>query len=85
LHHTAALLTFIAHETDIGPIRRPQRRPGIWLWNVTVHLTGGLPVGSSKDLDMAAEFKAAWEDLKARTAPQRLVAAYRATNIRDDH
>jgi hypothetical protein len=30
----------------------------IRLWNVTVHLSGGLPMGSSKDLDTAkAEFK----------------------------
>jgi len=42
-------------------------------------------MGSCKDLDMAkAEFKAAWEALKARTTPERLAAAYRATNIRDD-
>jgi hypothetical protein len=32
-----------------------------------VHLTGGLPMGTAKDLDMAkADFKAAWEALKAR-------------------
>jgi hypothetical protein len=47
--------------------------------------TGGLPNGSSKDLDTAkAEFKTAWEALKARTTPERLAAAYRAMNIRDD-
>jgi hypothetical protein len=29
----------------------------VWLWNVTIHLTGGLPTRSSKDLDKAkAEF-----------------------------
>ena len=50
--------------------------PGVWLWNVTVHLTGGLPMGSAKDLDTAkAEFKAAWEALKARTTPEQLAAA----------
>ena len=45
----------------IGRIRfAGERMPGVWLWNVTVHLTGGLPMGSSKDLDTAkAEFKAA--------------------------
>jgi len=70
----------------IGRIRfASERTPGIWIWNVTINLPGGLPMGSSKDLDMAkADFKAAWEDLKARTAPERLAAAYRATNIRDD-
>jgi len=30
-----------------------------------------------------AEFKAAWEALKAGTAPEQLVAAYKAMNIRD--
>ena len=59
--------------------------PGVWLWSVSVHLTGGLPMGSAKDLDTAkAEFKAAWEALKARTAPEQLAAAYRAMNIRGD-
>ena len=48
-----------------------------------VHLPGGLPMGSAKDLDTAkAEFKAAWEALKARTTPERLAAAYKAMNIR---
>ena len=41
--------------------------PGIWLWSVTIHLTGGLPMGSSRDLNTAkAEFKTAWKALKAR-------------------
>jgi hypothetical protein len=46
----------------IGRIRFViKRMQGVWLWNVSVHLTGGLPMGSSKDLDGAkAEFKAAW-------------------------
>ena len=45
-----------------------ERMPCVWLWNVTIHLPGGLPMGSAKDLDTAkAEFKAAWEALKART------------------
>ena len=34
-----------------------ERIPGVWLWNVSVHLTGGLPMGSARDLDTAkAEF-----------------------------
>ena len=42
-------------------------------------------MGSSHDLDTAkAEFKAAWEALKARTAPEQLAAAYREMNVRDD-
>ena len=70
----------------IGRIRFViERLPGVWLWNVTVHLTGGLPLGSSKDIDTAkAEFKAAWEALKARTTPEQLAAAYKVMNIRDD-
>ena len=48
-------------------------------------LTGGLPMGSSTDLDTAkAEFKAAWEALKAGTTPSLLAAACRAMDIRDD-
>ena len=44
-----------------------ERMPCRWLWNVTIHLTGGLPMGSAGDLDMAkADFKAAWERLFAR-------------------
>ena len=70
----------------IGRIRlATERMPCVWLWSVTIHLTGGLPVGSSKDLDTAkAEFKAAWETLKVRTSPEQLAAAYKAINIRDD-
>jgi hypothetical protein len=50
----------------IGQIRFViERMPGVWLWNITIHLPGGLPMGSSKELDTAkAEFKAAWEALK---------------------
>ena len=70
----------------IGRIRlADERMPPIWLWNVTIHLTGGLPSASSPDYDTAkAEFKAAWEALKATTSPEELAAAYRAMNIRDD-
>jgi hypothetical protein len=70
----------------IGRIRFViERMPGVWLWNVTVPLSDGLPMGSSKDLDTAkAEFKAAWGALKASTTPEQLAAAYKAMNIRDD-
>ena len=70
----------------IGRIRlATERMPCIWRWNVTIHLTGGLPIGSSKDLDSAkAEFKAAWEELKARVSREQLAAAFADMNIRDD-
>ena len=70
----------------IGRIRFAEERlPPRWLWNVTVHLSGILPMGSSKDLDTAkAEFKAAWKALKARVTPEQLASACEAMNIRDD-
>ena len=70
----------------IGRIRlATERMPCRWLWNVTVHLTGGLPMGSARDLDTAkADFKAAWERLLARTSKDELAAAYEDLNIRDD-
>jgi hypothetical protein len=73
-------------EQRIGRIRFViERLPGVWLWNVNVHLTGVLPMGSSTDLDTAKdEFKAAWEALKAGTTPAQLASAYKAMNIRDD-
>ena len=49
------------------------------------NLSGGLPMGSANDIDTAkAEFKTAWEALKARISPEQLAAAYKAMNIRDD-
>ena len=70
----------------IGRIRfAGEHTPGVWLWNVIVHLTGGLPMGSANDIDTAkADFKAAGEALKARTSPEELAAAYRDMNVRDD-
>ena len=70
----------------IGRIRlATERMPCVWLWSVTIHLSGGLPMDSAKDLDTGkAEFKAAWKALKARTPPEQLAAAYRAMNIRGD-
>jgi hypothetical protein len=70
----------------IGRIRLAgERQPPIWLWNVVIHLPGGLPMGSAHDLATAqAEFKAAWTAVKARTTPEDLAAAYRdMKNIRD--
>ena len=70
----------------IGRIRlADERMPPVWLWAVTIHLPGGLPTGSSPDFNTAkAEFKAAWEALKARVTPEQLASAYKAMNIRDD-
>ena len=54
-------------EQRIGRIRfAGERQPPVWLWTINIHLPGGLPMGSSPDLDVAkVEFKAAWEELKA--------------------
>ena len=70
----------------IGRIRlATERMPCVWLWSVTIHLSGGLPTGSSQDLNTAkAEFKTAWKALKAKTPPEQLAAAYKDLNIRDD-
>jgi len=64
-------------ERRIGRIRfADEGMPGVWLWNVTIHLPGGLPMGSARDIDTAkAEFKAAWERLSARNPPSLLAAA----------
>ena len=64
----------------IGRIRyASERTPRVWLWHVQVHLTGGLPMGTARDLETAkSEFKAGWTRLKSRTTPEQLEAAYRA-------
>jgi hypothetical protein len=64
----------------IGRIRLViERMPGVWLWSVTVPLSGDLPTGSSPDFNTAkTDFKAAWEVLKASTPPSLLAAAYKA-------
>ena len=47
--------------------------------------SGSLPVGTAEDIDTAkAEFKSGWQALKARTTPEQLVKAYRATNIKGE-
>jgi hypothetical protein len=50
----------------IGRIRlATERMPCLWVWSDKVHLPGGLPMGSAKDIDTAkAEFEAAWEALR---------------------
>jgi hypothetical protein len=71
----------------IGRIRlADERTPPVWLWSVTIHLPGDLPTGSSPDLNTAkAEFKAAWEVLKASTPPSLLAATYKAMILRGDN
>lgn len=73
-------------EQRIGRIRyASERTPGVWIWNVIVHLTTGLPIGTAGSLDQAKDdFKTAWEALKARTPPDQLAKAYQSMNIRDD-
>ena len=70
----------------IGRIRlASERTPPIWLWTINIHLTGGLPMGSSPDLDTAkTEFKAAWKELKAKSPREQLAAAFADMNIRDE-
>jgi hypothetical protein len=71
-------------EQAIGRIRyASERTPGVWIWNVIVHLTGGLPIGTADSLDQAKEdFKAGWTALKGRTSPDDLARAYKAMNLR---
>ena len=66
-------------EQRIGRIRfAGERMPGVWLWNVIVHLTGGTPHRVVKGPRYGQpEFKAAWEALKART--QRPISSRRPT------
>lgn len=70
----------------IGRIRyASERTPGIWLWNIQVHIPDGLPMGSAKDLDVAkVQFKLAWEAFKTKHGPEALERAYKAMNIRDE-
>ena len=76
--------TVLEGEQRIGRIRLAgERTPPIWLWTINIHLTCGLLMGSSQDLETAkAEFAGAWSQLKARTPPEGLAAAFNAM-IRD--
>jgi hypothetical protein len=68
----------------IGRIRyASERSPGVWIWNVVVHIPGP-PIGTSPDLETAkADFKTAWLAFKARQTPEALAAAYKAMNLRE--
>jgi hypothetical protein len=71
-------------QQPIGRIRyASERSPGIWLWNIQVHIAVVKPMGTANDLEAAkAAFKEAWASFKAEHAAA-LPAAYRAANIRD--
>ena len=70
----------------IGRVRYANERiPGVWLWSIQVHLPGGLPMGTAKDLDVAkVAFKRAWTAFSAKRGPYALAAAYKAMNIRGE-
>ena len=62
-----------------------ERNPGVWIWNVQVHLTGGLPMGTTCSFEEAKrDQRHAWTTLKRRTPPEEPAAAFRAQNIRGD-
>jgi hypothetical protein len=69
----------------IGRIRfASERSPGVWLWNVIVHIPGP-PIGTAPDLETAKDrFKEAWLAFKTRHGPEQLADAFRAMHIRDD-
>jgi hypothetical protein len=77
----------------IGRIRySSERTPGAWiwnvhgLWNVRVHISEGLPAGTSPDLPTAkSDLRAAWESFKSKHKPEQFEAAFRAFPIRDDN
>lgn len=70
----------------IGRIRYARERtPGVWLWHIQVHVSGGLPLGSASDLDKAkAEFKAAWATFKREHGAEKLAEAFGRMAIRDE-
>ena len=69
----------------IGRIRfASERNPGVWIWHIQVHIPGS-PFGSAASLDEAkAQFKTAWLAFAAAQGPEKLAAAYRAKNIRNE-
>jgi hypothetical protein len=69
----------------IGRIRfARERRPGVWLWYVQVHIPGP-PFGSAASLDEAKQdFETAWLAFKAKHGPDKLAKAYTEMNKRDE-
>ena len=68
----------------IGRVRfASERSPGVWLWQIQVHIPGP-PFGSAGTLDDAKRhFRTTWLAFKAKHGPEKLAAAYRAMNIRN--
>ena len=49
----------------IGRIRlATERMPCVWLWSVTIHLSGGLPMDLAKDLDTGGDRQEFLEKVK---------------------
>ena len=65
----------------IPPCHRTDAVPR--LWSVTIHLTGGLPMGSAKTSTRPGDSRLLGSYL-ARTSKDELAAAYKDLNIRDD-
>jgi|1186.fasta_scaffold1004562_2 hypothetical protein len=85
LRHDAVRDYTVLEDTQrIGRIRyASELTPGVWLWNVQVHIPGNMPMGTAKDLEAAkAAFKAGWEAIKAKHGRETLEAAFKAMNIR---
>jgi hypothetical protein len=77
-----ARLLYLVLKSNVLILRDRCRSPP---WSRLRGLTAGLRMGSANDLDTAkADFKAAWEELKAKTSSEELAAAYKAMDIRDD-
>ena len=74
----------IENDQRIGRIRYAvDRTPRVWIWYVQIHLTRGLPMGTSRTFEAAKhEFRGAWSTLKRRTPPEKLEEAFRAQNVR---
>ena len=71
----------------IGRIRlASERTPPIWLWTVTVHLTGGLPMGSGRgSRHRQGRLRVSLGRAEGQDhAGGAGAAAYTAMNIRDD-
>ena len=73
----------IENDQRIGRIRYAvDRTPRVWIWHVQIHLTGDLPMGTSRTFEAAKhEFRGAWATLKRRTPPEKLEEAFRAQNV----
>ena len=57
----------IENDQRIGQIRYAvDRTPHVWIWYVQIHLTGGLPMGTSRTFEAAKhEFRGAWSNSEA--------------------